>query len=1503
MKDDNPKHISSFNAGADMDSEPEMVFSEAGNGIFADSHNARPVSNDGNTGSNEKIKGEQLLYPNNKSLTNYKCTGSVSVNNKKVEFWAPNSGVGPGICVVDGVVCLNSIDFDLKPDFPLQMDKSDAANDSLVFITDNRVPPYIFDVNDMLDALLTDPDKYFSAFNPLLYQVNIQSPLDRIAFIELINVGGGGGLPVGQYLYEMRYVTEEGDRTNWSPATPLIPVMQSLSSESRIYPWVKTYGGPYNPQSKTSYAPRLRFRVTNIYNYDYIEIKRKEYNQGAGIEYSPPGKIVAKIPISPGEISVREYIDPAESNTDIVLSPNDETQQLVEIERAKGIRYFDRRTELMNVKLASRDASPDFLEINEQQGFPVIDKLFKAGYNDPYNHVYRRKYMNGEVYGFGAVLYDGVGTRNFVTKADKLKAFQFPNRRETISADTANYSFFGTVKAANNLVNDTVTQTHEVFDLGDPVFKSDECGFKNIVREGKVLGLTGSRTVTKVKEDCDEDEGEIENHGANVNVTQVTVSHQPFTPVRQSDPDVTGHEYVVDTKVYTDGNIATCVADDEDRYNFRPSGFSPDYYAQGLMVAGLTNFPKWAKAFSVVRTEAAKRVVCQGLGFYTMTQAKYKIVGNAELGGKEQNKVWFFSPDIEQGIVSSDTLNDIVENPQNYKIQMVSPLGFFSEDYSFEDNALVCSRDRLHDMVTYVRMLRDNDSDPNNQINPGEDPSMGVPGGDGFNYIAYDKFRNVTQNPNTFGSHVDKGERLFDLAAVRRKAEGRGKFIEIETIDNIYGKASTGGVSDRHFDNGGMKDWTEPMYVINIIRTGATIRDQNIQKYRSTDHYQKLESVIGKSNGLPQQKYQLVDERWEDCIPALSASMFGAGTNRFIYIKKRNGTYQKWVNVTYMTSAQRSLIEATIIGSGFYTLGPDDIYGVYKHTNTANRFFEIDLYHTTIAPADGDLVIVKYDNTAPIRVYGGDTYVGEAIFAPVDREADAKEKAAETQFAWGIGFPYFKWKLNPRYYTIRKAGALLNVVQDELQTQLGYFRQLCAMFTCECRAGIHLSYNAEYPNQFFPLINYVIRPNRWDEDKSISDNGIHQDYEDDYGVDEKTQWKWGGLRFLQQINPDYSCESPLQFTSKPIVGFVEKTEFPTGSVWSLQRAINVQDSPGLRTFAANSFFPIDDDTGEIKRAYSATTGKGENLYAITDRGVCLLITKKSILSDMNAGELGYMSADAFVQGQYWLSRDTGMNDEFWRSAVEAFIPIVKENDEEERIESLIFANQESVFMLVENSVVDIGRVKYYNKLFNQGLSKVTTGFTTHMTAAYNKSHHEYWLHLKNEEIDITFVYGAKIRRWHGTNDFKFDSFTSVGTQIFGHRDLETYELNKGYIVNSGPVTYKLLVGAAPEAAIGKEFVEVKINSTDGVKPTSILFRKKIDGPIVCSLTPSLSSQGALYVKDYNGYKGQIPRMDVLVSPVRDRLQGRVVFYEIIHNLASEFKVIDSILEYKPLRLK
>jgi hypothetical protein len=1474
------KEVRNNNAGINQDINGE-ISSGQDSGKYYDAQNMRLSDHDGDKGILKKIKGEELLYPKNQPTGVYVCIGTVDVNGHLVEFFVEETGADDPIIRIDGDLVGKSDKMPWLAAYPLQIDKNENCLGGEIFVTDYNTPPMIFNIQDIIDNLLTQ--KYFSEFNPTLYTVNLEAPLDIPVFVELVSLGGGGGLPAGTYQYSLRYSNDSGDKTNWGQLTPPIPVVQNNNGNSPQYPRVRTYGKDSDVTIPTPYGPKIRFRVTNLAAYEYIEIRRVSYNIAAGVDFVPGGEIVAKIPISPDEISIREFIDPLDSNVEIILSDTEETTILGYIEKAKAIRYHDKRLVLMNIQTADRSDDGTFLDINGKKIFPIVEKLGKSGHNDPYNFTYKKNYTSGEKNSFAVNFFDGTGGKGFAFTDPALDNVQAPNRRTPVDADSQLYSYRGTVKAAN-ITCVTVGQTFEVFDLEDAVQKEDVCSFKNIMTDSGII-TTGKSTAVGINDYCDP--SPLQTGGS---VFSADLGLLPFTPTSQNDIDVTGHDYVVNTAVgTTDVTMVPLV----DPTNITPLAYAPTYYTRGYALAGIDNIPSWVKAFSIVKSEIASRVVCQGLGMYSLTPGD---LGLSTLGTKSLEKFWFHSPDIEQGLVSQAVLDDIAANPNDYSLQFVSPLGFFSEVYGFEEATL--AKDRLIDMITYARVLHDE-----GQVNYGEDVNMGINDGSGGRYVTYNRYRNIgdTAGAGAFGNN---GDTLFTINSISAITEDRGTVhYEIETTNAFYNSTGTGGTGNNDFNNTGLKNFTEPFYIVNIVQTGKTVRDLNINQYRSTGHYQKVESIIGIGDGSANQEYELVDERWEDCIPALDNTFSFASDESFIYLKDDLGAERIFMNSTYLSAPTIALIVADITANGFWlSLSGKEVRGLYTHTNVNDRDFTIIFNVSTYYPQTGEKIIVKYDTRLPIRFFGGDSTISENIFSPIDREADASD-GDDNLFALGIGFPYRRYEINPRYYIVRNTTGL-NKIQDANIAGLGYIRQMCVMYASENRVGNQYAYGLTYPFQHFPQTNYVIRPNRFDNDFSSNDNttiasnnNLWEQYFEKY-PQEWLNWKFGGFRFREKINIDYAIKGPIEFFSKPKVGFKDENLFCSRVVWSLPRQINVQDSPSLKSFPANNIYDIDDKNGRIVFAWDTQTGQtGENLYAITHSGICLLLTNKSILSNLSGDDLAVMAADKFISSQYWISNNIGSPGELWRGIAEGSVEIQQEGGNAVRKSALYFINKQSAYRLMDNVVLDIAANSYRKELFPI-LSNLANDYSNKISSVFNRLNNEYWFQISNLE----FVFDQNFNSFVGKFTYDFDKYTFHNGKVHGSRELETYELEKGYLINENPITAFLINRtSAPTQPIEKEFISININTgkRGTMKPTRVEFLDEANLTVMCALDPLI--QGSLYLKQYDGWFQFIPRKDFIVSSLRHRVQSRILYFKIIHNFEEDFKITNSIIQSKNIK--
>ena len=498
----------------------------------------------------------------------------------------------------------------------------------------------------------------------------------------------------------------------------------------------------------------------------------------------------------------------------------------------------------------------------------------------------------------------------------------------------------------------------------------------------------------------------------------------------------------------------------------------------------------------------------------------------------------------------------------------------------------------------------------------------------------------------------------------------------------------------------------------------------------------------------------------------------------------------------------------------------------------------------------------------------------------------------------------------PRHFVTRDGSATFNKIQDNSETNLGYIRQLVVSFYAESRAAINYTHNIKFDrnNQSFPIINYVMRPNGWDG-FDLEQNNIFTDYEDTYGGDESSVWAKGGFRWIQNVNLDYSFDGPILFFGKPQFGFEDVTEFCTAVIWSVPRAVNVQDSPGLKTFTASNRIDIADDQGEIKKAYDSTTGgKGENLYAVTEKGVCLLLTKKAILSNIDSDDLTTIASDEFVSGEHWLSKEIGSNNEMWRGMGERTIGFSTEGGSIQK-EVLFFPNKESVFSLVDNQIKDIGRPNYHSRL-SPFLSSVKKGYESFLAGVINNNNNEYWLDIEGQISDGSgskntvrelFVYGNENGYWEGSFDYKFDKYFMSNGRVYGSRDLETHVLEEGFTINGNSIVYELTTAFSPgNMSLEKEFIRIGVQTgvRSAMKPSKIEFYDE-NMTLLCALDEL--NQGGLFLKQYDGWEQFIGRKDESVSPSRDRVQYRTIVIKIIHNKPEKFKVVSTMIQYKVIK--
>lgn len=1490
-----PIDLKTYEKGINSDTNKEIL-GASDQGDHVDALNMRSISMDGDNSAKKKIKGESLIYPNidNRCIggtglplsSDYECMMSQEINGHLVEIWAsatPN--VNPPLFRVDGKIVAMSNEIPIDLEHPLQYDKNENCVSGEFYVTNHNTPPMVFSLKDLMENSGMLPNsqctqKYFDGFNLDEYVIQVSGTLFKPSFIKQFPgtsgifdfVFGSQGLVVGSYSYSYRYVSQDGDRTPFSPISELIPVVRNSSSQFDPYfPHSRTFSSEPDITSSTAYGNHIRIKYDNDSSFSFIEVRRDSWYSGQPLDVAPVSEIIGSIPISAGlnVVNILDRVEPTFEGIEI-LTLEEQSTQYSTISKAKSIRYYNERLYLMNIEYNSKDIADDVTFVDDSDPmFSVIQNLGKPGHKHVYNAAMYKSNMRGERNGFAVVFHDKSHNSSYGVPIPNADNFQFPNRREEVSADTLGMSYFGVVTAAD--VNGNITDTHEVFDHENAARRADY-------------------PVDWLVQLKDND------------------PYDTLNPTSQNDT-ASDYAYRINKEVSTQAIGANL--------DYNPRGFGLNYYSQGVAFKGVSSYPSnWDEGFSVVSTDPAKRVLAQGLGFYAMREAD-NLFGPD--GSKETAALWVHFPDLE--LLTPEILDDLVNNPTSYQLQLVSPLGYFTEMYSgFNDD--ISSRTKGVDMITYARVLKDGTYDDGQALfNP--DLSgfgrSGIPHTDGYDYVAYGRYMNqFTQQSPAFPSNQN-GNDVFDVVSVAEVAtySGRQTFVQVEIDSSIYnhsGPNPPGYSFNGDADSDGAMEWKEPIYVVNLVKDGNQINEGLTTQYRYSSTYIKFNSKILESNGQANQSAVLVSERWEDCIPSITGQINNAYSSleRFVYVVDQQGVERRWVNVNLKTPAAIATILGNISVNGFDVVtdssGTYQVYGVYTSQETSDSLcpiFTINFNYNT--PALGSSVYVKYDNRIPIRVFNGDTYINESIWSALDNEYkdNGEPVDAEAEFKWNVPLPYTSHELADKYRVLKNSDIVgtHNYIQDRLSFSQGagifpmFIRQLILMWTAETRINLSFAFNNESPDkansdQYFPLINYIPRPHKWksgnEDDRTTfeSANSMNVSYFDDYGF-EWNLWKWGGFRFLPQTNLDYSkSQTTTTYTTVPQVGFEEQLDFCTRIIWSERRPINIQNTPTVKTFPPANYFDISDNTGEIKFAWSAlSSDKGNNLYAITSSGICLLLVDKRVIHEINANELATVGSDiGGILNQLWIDQARGMGDETWRSWAEYS-------------NALFFVNNSSAYMFVDNEITDIGRLGFLELLRRKFIPLIGSGYESRLSGGFNTLTREYVMNVDNGEEFSTLIYGTSQQSLQCQSTYNYDKYIYFDNRFFGFKDLETYELGIGNQINGEPMECYVTGLSDKEIYFDKEFIRVRVNSN--FKPDKIFFYDSYEDYKVDNFSSVVdATANPISIKDYFGYECYIPRKSAVPH---HRQQGRVLIFKVVSTDQEDFLVTSTGVQYKALK--
>jgi hypothetical protein len=1523
-----PQDVKTYQKGINSDTNNEFLGSND-QGEHVDALNMRSISMDGDNFAKKKIKGESILFPlidnrcnkpNTITFTKYECMMAQEINGHIVEIWASKEVSEKPIIRIDGVIVAYSAKLPFYLEHPLQYDKNESCVGGEFYVTNNNTPPLVFNVKDLLDNSgdVNCTEKYFTEFNLESYEIQVSAILYKPAFIKqdpsssgYDYVIGGTGLNVGSYSYAYRFVDSESETTEFSPITELIPVVRNASpANGPQYPYSKTFSSAPDINSPTSYGNHLRVRYQNDNMFAYIELRRDSWYAGDPIGTPPVSQIIASIPVTTG-MNVIDILDKADALFDGIIELDQEEQSSngANINRAKAIRYFNSRLYLMNISYESRDIEDQvtFVDNTNAGRFATIENLGKSGHKHVYNAAMYKSNMRGEKTGFGVVLFDKSNNPTFALPIPNAENFNFPNRRDPATTLSINTSYKGTVYAANTA--GSISQTYEVFDHYNSASKTGQ-------------------------NDTKDEEGFMYNYRVDEALLPSWWEYNKaqMNPVSQFD-----------TKSKLNKAVNKTSSVDGDSFDtYTPEGFGLNYYAQGFAFKGLQSYPTWADGFSVVQTEPAKRVIAQGLGFYSLIPADVSAGSDTQ---KETNAFWSYFPDLD--VLNPEIAEDLINNPSSYSLQLVSPLGYFSEVYNTRKEEAQIRR-KGTDIITYARILRDNiGATPSDSINPGIGDESGIydPADLLHRYVGYGRYTNYISGDSPAFPGNAQGNKTFPIieAGDVTTNSTRQSYFRIVVDDSvtgsIYNELGMNGEpnTNNNADEAGVMEWREPMYVINLVKN-VDIPSGVTTEYKYGSTYVKFKSLVLESSGDPSQSAVLVSERWEDCIPEIQGQVNTAyaSEKRFVYVEDVPGIPKRWMNYYFESTFDQAAILTGLAAAapGPFTdpvlTGGYPIYGVYGSSEDAGdgngvcrvftlEFVDVAGYSAFTVPKIGSKVYVQYDNRFPVRVFGGDTYINESIWAPIDNNYGNNGEPSEVEGGWI--YPSNEFKMNAPFplkaydfvdtYPIWENSAPWNYDDDyffqfcgNLKVSASLIRQLVTVWTAETRINLSFAYNVEQPDkavsdQYYPLINYIPRPYKWnisdptDAVQFADDNNLIADYFDDYGS-EWNLWNNGGFRFLMndlQTNVDYSkSQTNKSFFTKPVVGFEEQNDFCTRIVWSLKRAANSQNAPSVKTFPLANYFDISDDTGEIKFGWSAMSGdKGNNLYAFTDSGVCLLVVDKRVIHEINANELATVGSDVGgILNQLWIDKTIGMHDETWRSWAEYS-------------NALFFTNGISSYAFSNNQLNDIARTGFFELLNRKYNQLIGDGYESRLSGGFNVLTNEYIMNVNDQDIlDPQFsslIYGTQQASLQCQTSYDFHKYLHYKNKFFGMKSTGTYELGVGNQINGEDMTC-YLTGVSDAVIIAdKEFIRIRVNSNS--KPEQIYFYKSYadyktdtyDSVVDANAVP-------LSIKNYFGYECYIPRS--IYAPY-ERNQGRMVLFKIVSSADEEFLVTSTAVQYKALK--
>jgi hypothetical protein len=229
---------------------------------------------------------------------------------------------------------------------------------------------------------------------------------------------------------------------------------------------------------------------------------------------------------------------------------------------------------------------------------------------------------------------------------------------------------------------------------------------------------------------------------------------------------------------------------------------------------------------------------------------------------------------------------------------------------------------------------------------------------------------------------------------------------------------------------------------------------------------------------------------------------------------------------------------------------------------------------------------------------------------------------------------------------------------------------------------------------------------------------------------------------------------------------------------------------------------LSQENGEIKVIASALGEKaGRNMYAWTEKGVSRILTNKNILSGASGEQISTQEISNYWGDEMVLTNNIGLPDQMWRMFAKAYAPIGSGY-----ADSFFWMDRKGVYRMTNDNIVDISRDRYLSAL-TETLQNFPTDYSLNVGSLYNTKDNEVWFGISEQSIapdppvipapivipPRLFVYNALRNEWIDQFAFQFDTYLANDQQLYGFRDLQTYNLDVGSTINGLTREAKVMV--------------------------------------------------------------------------------------------------------------